>query len=304
MPMRKLPFLLVVTVPIFFTKLFGQDDQTSSKKYLADCKAGVSAHVPTEVLEDTKRCKRWLSSFEIPLIKTDKSQVCAIDGIVQIGNSNKENKNIGRVCVDLLVNKLVSASYNDYILVRIEDWPESFYLENHKATLLALAKKPSTPYQSSFISLLARLNYEPALELIREQLANKKTPTATKFYYHIFLAKTGEQPSIDWLTDFLSRKKINDASVEIVPLILSTKQKPLVGWVVNGLFDVEERCYSSDPDAEKKIHCGYQILEYLAPVIKDFPFRADMNGIDTDNYEQALIDSREWFSKNPNYVIK
>jgi hypothetical protein len=46
-------------------------------------------------------------------------------------------------------------------------------------------------------------------------------------------------------------------------------------------------------------------MEYLAPVISDFPFEVRTSGdIDTDNYEKALITAREWFLKKGNsYAI-
>ena len=52
--------------------------------------------------------------------------------------------------------------------------------------------------------------------------------------------------------------------------------------------------------------CGYRIMEYLAPVIKDFPLKTDASGdVITKDYEHALMQVREWLkNKGEHYVIE
>jgi hypothetical protein len=187
----------------------------------------------------------------------------------------------------------------------MERLPESFYLETHKETIYSLAQNNATPHRNKMIPLLATLRYEPALGLIRTMLQDPKTQNITKFKYHAFLARLGEAESIKWIKEAIGERKLNDESVDvIVPLLLSTKRKELVQWVVDGLYETEALCNSNDPGESKKVQCGYRILEYLSPAIKDFPVKADEFGLIDSDYVKALETARIWFKENPTYSIR
>ena len=45
-------------------------------------------------------------------------------------------------------------------------------------------------------------------------------------------------------------------------------------------------------------------MEMLAPAIKNYPYSLDATGeLLTDDYDKALYNIREWFKKNPQYII-
>lgn len=281
---------------------FGQDDdQTLFQKYFTECNASRSADVPKEVSADSKRAKYWLNSLESSLSSKGKNAICAVEAILDIARFDKENKSVGRIAVNLLTKKLELGGLNDYIIERMDDLPSYFFLENHKQRIHALAQKKETPHRERMIDLLTLLNYEPGYTLASQEMENPNIPKDKLFKYHSLFAKRGYEPSIAWLLEQIKGRKVNQQSLYgVVPQLLSTRQKPLVQWVVDGLYETEDLCVSSD---DRKGHCGVLILEQLAPVIKGFPFKADESGLIADDDRKALAEARDWFKNNPNYKL-
>ena len=47
--------------------------------------------------------------------------------------------------------------------------------------------------------------------------------------------------------------------------------------------------------------CAYRVMEYLAPIIKDFPLEVDRdNELNIDDYEKGLLVCRSWFKQHIN----
>jgi hypothetical protein len=123
---------------------------------------------------------------------------------------------------------------------------------------------------------------------------------------YLALARMGDENYANRVVNAVRKQGINDNVVyELVPDLIYTRQKSCVDLAIEILFDEKKNCRSSDPDNPKRMECGYRVMEYLAPVISDFPFEVRTSGdIDTDNYEKALITAREWFLKKGNsYAI-
>ena len=52
---------------------------------------------------------------------------------------------------------------------------------------------------------------------------------------------------------------------------------------------------SANADSEENILCGYRVLEYIAPVMIDFPLPVDEFGeLEIDDYEAGLEEVRQW----------
>lgn len=302
--MEKFPLYVLVVLCLLLESHQGlsqDDDKTLFQKYFTECSAGRSANVPKEVGADSKRAKYWLNSMESPLMKTGKSASCATDGILEIARYDKENKSVGRIAVNLLTGKLEQGGLNDYIIDRMDDLPFNFFLDIHKQRIHALAQKKETAHREKMIDLLTLLNYEPGYTLAYDELQKPNLPLAKQFKYHALFAKRGHEPSITWLSGQIQGRKVDQQALDgVVPHLLITRQKPLVQWVVNGLYESEELCSSSD---DMKGHCAVLILEQLAPVIKDFPIQADEDGLITDDDAKALETAKEWFKTNPNYTV-
>jgi hypothetical protein len=77
-------------------------------------------------------------------------------------------------------------------------------------------------------------------------------------------------------------------------------------YLITVLNDDTKNCMSPNPNSGAQIVCGYRVMEFLAPVIANFPLKTyeGINQIKTDNYQAALETARAWFKENPDYKIK
>ncbi len=301
-----LNLILVIILILSFNTITAQSDQELYNNYKNACINRTGKEIPDKVIYSKKRARKWLEALgSMANSKNTRSKYCAIDGIFRILNAKDLPKSVGQIGVNVLVKKLNTLDFVDYIVQRIDDLPADFFLENHKSSILKLAQNKKTPHRKLIINLLALLQYKGAFTLIREELKNPKLGRSQKFNYHTALAANGDKKSTEWLLTLIKKKKINDdTTYEIVDKLVNTKQRPLIQWVIEGLYDTENRCYSRNPDIEEKIHCGYRIIESLAPVIKGFPYKVEDGGLITDDYEKALEDVRNWFKSNLNFKIK
>jgi hypothetical protein len=54
----------------------------------------------------------------------------------------------------------------------------------------------------------------------------------------------------------------------------------------------------------KKAETLFNPMEMLAPVVKDYPYPLDATGeLLAKDYDIALKEIREWFKKNPDYLL-
>jgi len=56
-------------------------------------------------------------------------------------------------------------------------------------------------------------------------------------------------------------------------------------------------CLSANADSEENILCGYRVLEYIAPVMINFPLPIDeFSELEIDDYEAGLSEVRQWMA--------
>lgn len=132
-----------------------------------------------------------------------------------------------------------------------------------------------------------------------ENIALTSSNTSDKLAAYLALARMGQADYSAKTTSIIRRQALNNNVVyELVPALIYTRQKQCIDYAIEILYVDEKNCGSSNPDNPTKILCAYRVMEYLAPVIKDFPFGLKTSGdIDADNYKTALIETREWFLK-------
>lgn len=134
---------------------------------------------------------------------------------------------------------------------------------------------------------------------------DRNATTELKWDLHLALARLGEQKDIDYVVrkaKSIPMDYIEEIMHSIVPQLIYTRSKDATDICVEMLQDNRCKCSSPNPTIDKKILCGYRIMEMLAPAIKDFPYKVDKSGsLDTDDYEEALAVIRQWFLDNPDY---
>jgi hypothetical protein len=161
------------------------------------------------------------------------------------------------------------------------------------------------PRIAELIKMAGYLNMTESVDRIREKAAYAKK-TEIRWAAYLALARMGDQDYANRVVNAVRRQGINDnVTYELVPDLIYTRQNPCIDYAIEILFDEKKNCRSSNPDNPVKMQCGYRVMEYLAPVIADFPFQVRTSGdLETDNYENALITVREWFlKKGSDYTI-
>ncbi len=154
------------------------------------------------------------------------------------------------------------------------------------------------PRIAELIKMAGYLNITGALGRIREEAVFAKK-TEVRWAAYLALARMGDTDYTNRVVNAVRKQGINDdVMYELVPDLIYTRQKPCIDYAVEILFDEKKNCHSPNPDNPVKMQCGYRVMEYLAPVIADFPYKVRTSGdLDTDNYGKALTTTREWFLK-------
>ena len=85
---------------------------------------------------------------------------------------------------------------------------------------------------------------------------------------------------------------------EIVPYLVYTRRQEAFLFLERIIQSNEPTCLSADADSEENIFCGYRVLEYIAPVMIEFPLPVDEFGeLEIDDYEAGLAEVRQWMSE-------
>lgn len=158
-------------------------------------------------------------------------------------------------------------------------------------------------YRDEIIKLTAFVGLNDQIEYIQTNLRNGMyQSSAVKWAAHLALARMGVQNEIDFCLQMVKRQGVNDDVVyELIPDLIYTRQKIAMDYVIELLHDKAKNCTSGNPEYGGEIMCGYRIMEYLAPVIKDFPLPVDSTGdLMVSNYQKALKQLREWFTNRNN----
>ncbi|MEQ8880633.1 MAG: hypothetical protein RLQ12_13415 [Cyclobacteriaceae bacterium] len=163
----------------------------------------------------------------------------------------------------------------------------------------------STPYLGNILKLAGHLELD-VTDQLRALVGDTQLSNQYRFQAQLALARTGDEQSINHITNRLSSIEINDRFVYgMVPQLVYTRQKPILDFLVQVIQSDELNCYSANPNSDGKILCGYRVMEYLAPVIVDFPIPLDEFGEpDIKDYRVALEEVRAWFDLHPDYEIK
>jgi hypothetical protein len=197
-----------------------------------------------------------------------------------------------------------SSSISGYCARQLSVFNRENFTEQAKTNIIGGINSQITR-KAELIKMAGYLNLKDAENRIREEAAYAKR-TEVRWAAYLALARMGDSDYTNRVVQAVRRQGINDNVVyELVPDLIYTRQKPCIDLAIEILFDEKKNCRSSNPDNPVKMQCGYRVMEYLAPIIADFPFGVRISGdIQTDDYEKALITVREWFLKIGNdYTI-
>jgi len=181
---------------------------------------------------------------------------------------------------------------------------KSFNITAQQKILKLLYKSPS--YYHELIKLAGYVNPDSTSDLIHKLLLSRVVKNNESYWAaQLALARIGDQSAIEFCMNQIKQMKVNDDLIyDFVPDLIYTHQHEAINYLVQLLYSKEKNCESSNPESTEMIVCGYRIMEYLAPIIKNFPLKINNTGdIDTNDYAEALQICRDWFIENPNYDI-
>jgi len=121
----------------------------------------------------------------------------------------------------------------------------------------------------------------------------------------VSLARMGDGAAISEVDRRARKLPVNDDVIySIFPDLAYTRNRQLIGYMVEILQRDDATCMSADAERSVQIPCGYRVMEQLAPVVKGYPLSLDASGdVKTNDYVAALKTVREWFAKHQNYEI-
>ncbi|MCD4835035.1 MAG: hypothetical protein K8R31_14650 [Bacteroidales bacterium] len=189
-------------------------------------------------------------------------------------------------------------------------WLTNFYStdfnEASKDSLRIIMHKQSS-YLDRIIKLVAFAGLNDQIEYLMNNLRNGNYRSSKVVWAtHLALARLGVEEEINFCVDLVKKQAVNDDVIyELVPDLVYIRCHKAIDYLVEILQDETKNCYSANPENPQRIACGYRVMEFLAPIIKDFPLEVDSTGdLIVDDYEGALKIIREWFSEHAdNYVI-
>ena len=180
----------------------------------------------------------------------------------------------------------------------LKEYNKEDFSEVTKQALEALVKDTML-MNGKMVKLAGFLEITSLIPYLEVRVDNIASP-ALRWDIRLAMARMGDQGETVWIERKIKRAEVNDDFViTFIPDLIYTRQPLLIDICIDVLKSRRKNCFSPNPDAPKDIQCGYRVMEYLAPVIKDFPLTLDASGsIVTDDYRQALATARTWFRKN------
>lgn len=213
-----------------------------------------------------------------------------------------------QIAVNILVGGCTDkeAALRKNIAGQLENFRKPDFTKPAKQRLAGLLSMKQTYYRHT-VKLIGFLNMKEQITVLSQMIDSGKVTNRTlKWDFHLTLARLGVENEINYCVSFVKSTGVNDKVIyNLFPDLAYIRSKEAVDYMIEILMSNSKDCYSPNPDNPVKILCGYRVMEYLAPIIKDFPLEVDRDGeLDIDDYEEGLQICRNWFNQHiDDYVI-
>lgn len=155
-----------------------------------------------------------------------------------------------------------------------------------------------------FIMLAGYLQMKPTLSTAFHLYESKNE---LRRAINLAMARCGDKSRIQAVVQSVKEKPLNDDLVyDYAPILLYVRDKATFDYLLSLMLDDRKNCTPADAEIPGSILCGYRIMEYVAPLIKDFPIKINplSGALETDDYEKALEQVRAWIkATNYNYQL-
>jgi hypothetical protein len=160
-----------------------------------------------------------------------------------------------------------------------------------RLTTLLIAEE--VPHRDRLFLLAGYLGMADALRAVPPEL--RRTERLQRSYV-LALVRAGDPERRQQLLRSLPTLPYDDTFVyQVLPLLIYTHDRAVYDFLIGRLLRDNRGCRSADLHASDRVDCGYRLLEALAPVLADFPWRVGPGGdLDVADYPAALREARAW----------
>lgn len=231
------------------------------------------------------RQQAYYLSYKLGIQSDEKNQVEAVHSL--LNGCNDANQSVVGRCLSYL-----------------KSFPIEAYDTPAKESLMRMLQiKQITHFRATY-TLVGYVGV--GMGIIKQQLLGNGNYNRSQLWImQLALARMGDVESVEHCLQMADKVEDgNDKVAYLVPDLLYTRKKKAVDYCVEILYSDQNNCLSPNPDRDTKILCGYRVLELLAPIVVDFPYKAGPAGsLIVDDYEKALLGARDWFLQHPDYNI-
>lgn len=261
---------------------------------------------PSALLQDGKQhmnLLKQLDSYRKDTLVDVRAKTFYV--VKRIGNKST-NSAIKQASIDLLIKGLQDKdnSIKGQVIQALTQFELAHFTEDARKKVLSVLET-GTPHLGDLLKLIGFLQVQGAIPIL-QSMDNSKLSKEEKWSLLLALARLGDDNSIEKIAHRVESIPTNDDVVEVlVPDLIYTRKVPLIAFAISILNGDKTDCTTTDPDSDEKILCGYRVLEYLAPVVIDFPIAIDTSGdLNVDDYSSALSTARRWFREFQDYQVR
>lgn len=310
--MNFLRLLLVVAIFSFFTAINAQQTKPLSQ-------------LVTETMELRRTGNYWkgLSPFRVFIKDSARAMINAFEpyiadsienvrslayNAIAVSGQKSTDSLTRQIAVNLLIGGCTDkeAALRKNIADQLENFRKNDFTIPVKQRLAGLLNMEQTYYRHT-VKLIGFLDMKEQIPVLKQMIDSGKISDRTlKWDFHLTLARLGVQDEINYCVSFVKSKGVNDKVIyNLFSDLAYIHSKEAVDYMLEVLMSNSKNCYSPNPDNPVKIMCGYRVMEYLAPIIKNFPLKVDQDGeLDIDDYVEGLQICRSWFKQHiDDYVI-
>jgi len=204
----------------------------------------------------------------------------------------------------LLDSVATVAAPNQYTIVRkLTRYPVQEF-DRAAREKVGILLNPEQVHLREWVLLAGFLNMESHLKQLLTAEALPKTLQQT---VRFALVRCGDEAQLQKMMQKVRTIPFNnDFTDQLVPLLVYTRQKAVTDYLLALIQKDERGCTPADAETPGAINCAYRIMEYLAPVIRDFPLKLDVSGdLAVENYPEALALVRAWIvEQKETYVLE
>lgn len=206
----------------------------------------------------------------------------------------------------LSASKSKNSGISSLSLNTLKKYPSMFFDSSDLDSISSLIEKYPNVYKES-VEIAGYLGDTRFLSKIHEVFPSSRSfSKPERWATYKALARLGDKEALDYCISRISSLKLSDQVVDaLYPDLIYIHRKEAFDVLIKALNSDENLCTSSNPNSDRKIVCGYRIMELLAPEIENFPVKILPSGdLDAKDYKKALLEVRAWFNTNGNnYTI-